>query len=387
MADDPRAIDVSVLADLVRIKTDEDLLADRLAKMEATREKVSAVVYRRVRADYEAKKAALESQARAPREKAGKEYAKLRVLVAGAEKALEEARLDDEELEFRHSLGEFPEEEFQSRVGAVRDRLAAKQGELDSLARTKAEFLNAFGSEAELDRAASNAPPVVTAPIAAPESTRASATAAAERARVATVPAGPPRVPAGPSEATVAGDFSPQGTQGTRPMPAPQPAPAPHAAPPPPPAPPPVAAAPPPVAAPPPPPAAPAPPPPPAYVAAQTSPTAPTAVGTLPGEEHGATMVMALPRVAVLYEDKPEEEFVLKREPTHIGRLPRNTIQLPFPDVSREHATILPEGSRYKIVDRGSENGIYVNGARVTEHLLADGDVIQVGRRRLAFRT
>jgi pSer/pThr/pTyr-binding forkhead associated (FHA) protein len=98
-------------------------------------------------------------------------------------------------------------------------------------------------------------------------------------------------------------------------------------------------------------------------------------------------MVMALPRVAILYEDKPEEEFVLKREPTHIGRLPRNSIQLPFPDVSREHATIVPEGSRYKILDRGSENGIYVNGERVNEHLLSDGDIIQIGRRRLVYRS
>ena len=119
MADDPRAIDVSVLADLVRIKNDEDLLADRLAKMEATREKVSAVVYRRVRADYEARKAALEAQARAPREKAGREYSKLRVLVSRAEKELEEARLDDEELEFRHSLGEFGEDDFATRAAAA----------------------------------------------------------------------------------------------------------------------------------------------------------------------------------------------------------------------------------------------------------------------------
>jgi len=184
----------------------------------------------------------------------------------------------------------------------------------------------------------------------------------------------------GPSEVTVAGGVGPQGTEGTRPMPAPPPAPAAHPAPPPPPVPPPAAA-------PPPPPPAVSVPPPPVYTSAQTSPTAPTAIGTLPGDEHGATIVLAPARVAVLYEDKPEEEFVLKREPTHIGRLPRNTIQLPFPDVSREHATILPEGSRYKIVDRGSENGIYVNGQKVSEHLLADGDVIQVGRRRLAFRT
>jgi hypothetical protein len=370
MADDPRAIDVSVLADLVRIRNDEELLAERLAKMEATKDKVSSVVYKRVRGDYEARKGALEAQAKAPREKAGKEYAKLRVLIGQAEKELEEARLDNEELEFRHSLGEFPEEEYASKVGALRDRLGAKQGELDGLARTKADFLGAFGSEEELERAASGAP----AP--APP---------AERARGATIPAAVPVPKVGPSEITVAGDYGPPPTAPAPPVPASSkaaPAPTqPLVAPPPPP---PAGASP----QPPPPPPVTPPPPPGGFSATQTSPTAPTAVGGPALAEHGgATMVMALPRVAILYEDKPEEEFVLKREPTHIGRLPRNSIQLPFPDVSREHATIVPEGSRYKILDRGSENGIYVNGERVNEHLLSDGDIIQIGRRRLVYRS
>src|SRR6185369_8665418 len=134
MPEDPRSIDVSVLSDLVRIRRDEDLLRERLAKMEASREQVSAVVYRRVRGDYEQRRAALDAQARGPRDRAGREYAKLKVLFVDAERSLEEARLDDEELEFRHSLGEFQEGEYQKRLEAAKRRLAERQSELDRLA-------------------------------------------------------------------------------------------------------------------------------------------------------------------------------------------------------------------------------------------------------------
>ena len=47
---------------------------------------------------------------------------------------------------------------------------------------------------------------------------------------------------------------------------------------------------------------------------------------------------------------------------------------------------IFPVEGGFKIADRGSPNGLFVNGARVKEHVLSDGDVIQVGRRKLIFR-
>jgi pSer/pThr/pTyr-binding forkhead associated (FHA) protein len=96
---------------------------------------------------------------------------------------------------------------------------------------------------------------------------------------------------------------------------------------------------------------------------------------------------MNLPKIVVLEDERPEEEFVLKSEPTSIGRAPENTIQLPYRDVSRHHATVLAEGNGFKIVDRGSPNGLYVNGERVTERTLKNGDLIEVGRRKLVFRT
>jgi pSer/pThr/pTyr-binding forkhead associated (FHA) protein len=35
----------------------------------------------------------------------------------------------------------------------------------------------------------------------------------------------------------------------------------------------------------------------------------------------------------------------------------------------------------------GSENGTTINGKRVSEHFLADGDLIQIGAQRFLFRS
>jgi hypothetical protein len=59
-------------------------------------------------------------------------------------------------------------------------------------------------------------------------------------------------------------------------------------------------------------------------------------------------------------------------------------IKLPHKTVSRKHAVIkqLTE-NRYVICDLASSNGTFVNGKRVTRHILKLGDEIQVGNYKL----
>ncbi len=59
---------------------------------------------------------------------------------------------------------------------------------------------------------------------------------------------------------------------------------------------------------------------------------------------------------------------------------------LPSPMVSRLHATIerLADGRR-RLRDHASANGTYVNGQRVSEHVLREGDIIQIGAFKLVY--
>ena len=69
-----------------------------------------------------------------------------------------------------------------------------------------------------------------------------------------------------------------------------------------------------------------------------------------------------------------------------LGRHPDNTIQVLDRIVSKEHAriTLGPSGG-YIIRDVGSLNGTYVNGQRITEHVLAAGDQISMGNSSFRF--
>ena len=166
------------------------------------------------------------------------------------------------------------------------------------------------------------------------------------------------------------------------------------------PAPPPTPPPPAPAAAPPPPPEPPAPvaeapAPPPAAAAAAAAPTArpeqtavvqsappPTAA---PAEEGSATRVLPLARLVLAKEDGSTEEFRLGAQ-TLIGRAPDAQVRINAAAVSRKHSQVVltPEG--YKLVDLGSENGTYVNGTRVQEKLLQNGDRVQVGMARFVYR-
>ena len=69
-----------------------------------------------------------------------------------------------------------------------------------------------------------------------------------------------------------------------------------------------------------------------------------------------------------------------------IGRLPECEITLVDANVSRRHAEIQPRGDGFVLVDLGSTNGSRVNGVRVTDRELRDGDELGFGNIRLTFQ-
>jgi pSer/pThr/pTyr-binding forkhead associated (FHA) protein len=63
-----------------------------------------------------------------------------------------------------------------------------------------------------------------------------------------------------------------------------------------------------------------------------------------------------------------------------IGRDVKNALPLLQAGVSRYHAEIIRLGKDFLLRDLGSTNGSFVNGARVSEQLLNDGDILRFGR-------
>ena len=76
----------------------------------------------------------------------------------------------------------------------------------------------------------------------------------------------------------------------------------------------------------------------------------------------------------------------LTRERTTLGRKPHNHIVLTDLAVSGEHCAFELTGlADVVVVDAGSTNGTYINGAMVRMHLLKDHDVIAIGKFKILY--
>lgn len=78
--------------------------------------------------------------------------------------------------------------------------------------------------------------------------------------------------------------------------------------------------------------------------------------------------------------------FELESGSTVIGREAGNEIALTNDSTaSRRHATITSSNGDFIIRDEGSSNGIFVNGAKITQQKLTPGDEIQIGGTKFRF--
>jgi hypothetical protein len=117
---------------------------------------------------------------------------------------------------------------------------------------------------------------------------------------------------------------------------------------------------------------------------------------TLGAVEAGHTMVLdreklrerpRAPKASLaVREGEDRREIGLGPEPLAIGRDPQNDLVLDDRRVSRRHAEIRLRLGRYTLYDLQSTNGTYVNGRRVAEMVLSDGDRLSVGGVELLFR-
>lgn len=71
--------------------------------------------------------------------------------------------------------------------------------------------------------------------------------------------------------------------------------------------------------------------------------------------------------------------FPLNKDHVIIGREVKCAIMLNDNSVSRQHSSITRLAEGYLLRDLGSSNGTYVNGQRVQEVLLQDGDRVSIG--------
>jgi pSer/pThr/pTyr-binding forkhead associated (FHA) protein/tetratricopeptide (TPR) repeat protein len=89
-------------------------------------------------------------------------------------------------------------------------------------------------------------------------------------------------------------------------------------------------------------------------------------------------------KLVVISSNYAGREYRLTRKEMVIGRT-EGDVRIDHRSISRNHAKIVRDGDRYKIVDLRSSNGVRVNGEEYRSVHLKKGDVIELGHVRFRY--
>jgi EAL domain-containing protein (putative c-di-GMP-specific phosphodiesterase class I) len=86
-----------------------------------------------------------------------------------------------------------------------------------------------------------------------------------------------------------------------------------------------------------------------------------------------------------LQQGAPAQKTLLTSFPFTIGRNDTTDLPINSTRVSRQHASILRAGDMYRVRDLDSTNGTFVNGERIEEASVADGDILMIADVEFTF--
>ena len=90
-------------------------------------------------------------------------------------------------------------------------------------------------------------------------------------------------------------------------------------------------------------------------------------------------------KIIVMFGSNTEAEYTLEKAESKIGRSMDCDIVVDNLGVSRHHCSIVKDGDNWALVDGGSNNGTFINGQKISRHVLKTNDKIVLGKHSLIF--
>lgn len=106
---------------------------------------------------------------------------------------------------------------------------------------------------------------------------------------------------------------------------------------------------------------------------------------TVEPPEQREEVSVGFPNMVIITGPSSGKKIPLLPMTMSIGREHDNNIELKDPDVGRYHARILYDRGRFVLEDLESSNGTWLNGERISESELKNGDRIKIGETELAI--
>ncbi len=336
-------INQALLDDTAKLRQERTTVAERLAKIEATRDQVSPQVFERVSGEYRGKFDAITQSLMEKKAEVDRELSTLYETRQKVTANLDSQKTAIEELTFRKQLGEFDEKGFEERAKEAKDKFAKFQKIIEAVTGNIQKYEALFADFEPIPLEPSQRTPVaVKVPVAqgqvqAKPSTGATATIPIKKK----TPAGQPDYNLSPEQSQ--NYFSSADDVSERPTGVAQP------------------------------------PAPPKTQRTQVYiPSQKPVTGATSGSSTSPSIRPGTVHLKVIRGAADSPKYPLGKETT-IGRAHTNHIVLKEARISRQHAIIRQAGKEFVVEDLQSSNGVFVNGEKVKEHVLSNGDQIQIG--------
>jgi hypothetical protein len=300
--------DTKVVEEFVELTEQQDAVRSYIRRAEELKDRVDRLVYEKVRGDYESRLDALDKRALPLRTEVRKQYAKLCSLHKQLTASCDKARLEKEELEFRHSVGELEDKDRTGRLPEIEENLNRFRSQLSDVEELRSRFAEAGAAVEDLEPARDE----ISDADASVETTRLDA---GKIRRAATGPSA-----ASPAKTVILPEDAVE-----------------------------------------------------SYVSEG-------------GGEASTDDTVVLPRAVLIREPGSSNEEHRLTTFNYVGRGEDNHVCVKAPSVSRRHALITATPTGFSLKDLESRGGTFVNGKRITECILTDGDQIKMGEVQLVFR-
>ncbi len=90
-------------------------------------------------------------------------------------------------------------------------------------------------------------------------------------------------------------------------------------------------------------------------------------------------------KITVMFGSDPQGEFTLDKDEMRVGRATDCEIVVDNLGVSRHHCSVVRDGEGWAVLDKGSNNGTFVAGQRITKHPLKHLDRVVMGKHSLIY--